>query len=215
MPGWFVVCTATSCSCSRGRPPHLFAPANHKCGNICPQTGMCAHDFFVCVCIFVRSRLVFVPGGGICPLRWLQPTLSSDPLRISIWTVKFSVAFSGTVYMHGGFIDTCDHHGYPRLPCCLRAGTTKPLQHPLVYPWIVGWRSFCSVVRRKSGDLYCRATATALHQFFSHVCNTCYSGLVTTWHCKTTTSTNGGKRTANTGATNCVDNCLINQRESH
>ena len=27
------VCTAISCSCSRGRPPHLFAPENHKCGN--------------------------------------------------------------------------------------------------------------------------------------------------------------------------------------
>ena len=42
LPGWVVSCTATSCSCSRGRPPHLFAPANHKCGNICPQTGMCS-----------------------------------------------------------------------------------------------------------------------------------------------------------------------------
>ena len=42
MPGWVVSCTATSCSCSRGRLPHLFAPANHKCGNICPQTGMCS-----------------------------------------------------------------------------------------------------------------------------------------------------------------------------
>ena len=43
---------------AEGGPPHLFAPANHKCGNICPQTGMCSlsmatpgpHSF---------SRLVF------------------------------------------------------------------------------------------------------------------------------------------------------------
>ena len=42
LPGWVAVCTAASCSCSRGRPPHSFAPANHKCGNICPQTGMCS-----------------------------------------------------------------------------------------------------------------------------------------------------------------------------
>ena len=34
LPGWVAVCTAASCSCSRGRPPHLFAPANHKCGNM-------------------------------------------------------------------------------------------------------------------------------------------------------------------------------------
>ena len=33
---------ATSCLCSRGRPPPSFAPANHKCGNTCPQTGMCS-----------------------------------------------------------------------------------------------------------------------------------------------------------------------------
>ena len=26
LPGWVVSCTATSCSCSRGRPSHLFAP---------------------------------------------------------------------------------------------------------------------------------------------------------------------------------------------
>ena len=25
LPGWVAVCTATSCSCSRGRPPYLFA----------------------------------------------------------------------------------------------------------------------------------------------------------------------------------------------
>ena len=33
LPGWVVSCTATSCSRSRGRPPHSFAPANymHKC----------------------------------------------------------------------------------------------------------------------------------------------------------------------------------------
>jgi hypothetical protein len=42
LPGWVVSCTATSCSCSRGRPPRLFAPANLKCGNTCPQTGMCS-----------------------------------------------------------------------------------------------------------------------------------------------------------------------------
>ena len=34
MPGRSVVCTATSCSCSRGLPPHLFAPENRERGNI-------------------------------------------------------------------------------------------------------------------------------------------------------------------------------------
>ena len=77
LPGWFVVCTATSCSCSRGQPPHLCAmvwcdmvavlnsyfviqvPGDSEGGRLlCPTRSPPAH---ACIFLFYMLR----PSNGL------------------------------------------------------------------------------------------------------------------------------------------------------
>jgi hypothetical protein len=71
LPGWVVSCTATSCSCSSGRPPHSFAPANHKCGNMCPQTGMCSLSIAVWYGMVWYGMVEVCEGAPVAVSGWV------------------------------------------------------------------------------------------------------------------------------------------------
>ena len=67
LPGWVAVCTATSCSYSRGRPPHSFAPANHKCANTltCAPCNLFAMPWQEIILKYAKLALVKQKPSGL------------------------------------------------------------------------------------------------------------------------------------------------------